>query len=72
VFVTVKLFSFTRVMLPFFIFSSFYFGIHTSEAKIRWLEVLITCNLSVEIFSVFISDSLVVGLEYNFSLLDWG
>jgi hypothetical protein len=37
----------------------------------HWLEVLITCSLPVEIVSMVRQESLVAGLRYHFSPLDW-
>jgi hypothetical protein len=69
VFVTVELLSFGGIKLPCF------FKISYVSAYIKpshWLEVLITCSLSVEIVSIFKQDSVVAGLRCFFLPLDSG
>jgi hypothetical protein len=37
----------------------------------HWLEVLISCSISVEIVSMIRQDSIVTRLRYYFSPLEW-
>jgi hypothetical protein len=60
VFVTVGLWIFRGVTLP-------QFCIFLAHIMLScWLEVLITCSLAIEMFSVFRQDCIVGGLQYNF------
>jgi hypothetical protein len=69
-----SLWTFGGIMSPCFVcllFLCFFIEICASEAE-SLVEVLITCSLAVEVFSIVRQECVVAELQCGFSPLDWG
>jgi hypothetical protein len=72
VFVTVELLNYRGVMLFVFHISYIYTVEFADLGLCHWLEMLVPCSLSVNIFSMFWQDIIVAGLRYYLLLLGCG